>query len=353
MNTKKGINTLRRKLMRSLTQNIGSSSFSGTGGQDNIRIASILVSRPNRRLGNLLLITPLLQEIEAVFPACKVDLLVQGNVADSLFQQYRSIHRILKLPGNPFKHPFKYAGAWLAIRKNRYDLVINVARTSSSGRLSTKIARGRHKIFGETDPAYLSKFPDQGHIAKYPVYVFRDYLSRVGFQRPDSPVPALDLKLTPTEKAAGRKIVNDLTNNNGKKTIALFTFATGDKCYSKTWWETTWERLKHDYPEYNFIEILPVQNVSQLSFSIPAFYSRDIREIGAVIASTDLFIGADSGIMHIAQAVHTPTIGLFCVTDEKGYHPYGSGSIAINTNQGDLDQWMRMIDEVLPHSVRN
>ena len=39
-----------------------------------------------------------------------------------------------------------------------------------------------------------------------------------------------------------------------------------------------------------FIEVLPVQNVSQLHYAIPSFYSKDVREIGSLIANTDLFI---------------------------------------------------------------
>jgi ADP-heptose:LPS heptosyltransferase len=50
-------------------------------------------------------------------------------------------------------------------------------------------------------------------------------------------------------------------------------------------------RLQH---HRNFTE-----NVSQIAFKSPTFYSKDIREIGAVIANTEIFIGADSGIMHL------------------------------------------------------
>jgi hypothetical protein len=46
--------------------------------------------------------------------------------------------------------------------------------------------------------------------------------------------------------------------------------------------------------DYNIIEILPVENVSQIAFKSPVFYSKDIREIGAVIANTEIFIGADN-----------------------------------------------------------
>jgi hypothetical protein len=38
--------------------------------------------------------------------------------------------------------------------------------------------------------------------------------------------------------------------------------------------------LLQEFPDYNIIEILPVENVSQIEFKSPTFYSKDIREIG-------------------------------------------------------------------------
>jgi ADP-heptose:LPS heptosyltransferase len=59
------------------------------------------------------------------------------------------------------------------------------------------------------------------------------------------------------------------------------------------------------------------------------FYSKDIREIGAVIANTEIFIGADSGIMHLASASLTPTVGLFSRPNQVTYAPYNNDSTAI------------------------
>ena len=94
-----------------------------------------------------------------------------------------------------------------------------------------------------------------------------------------------------------------------------------------------------------------MENVSNLSFQIPSFYSRDVRELASVIANTSVFIGADSGVMHLASAVHTPTVGLFCITDVEKYGPYGEGSVSIDTNQmsqEDIIEKVRKIIEKIP-----
>ena len=65
-------------------------------------IKRILICRPNHRLGNLLLITPLLQEVIETFPSAKIDLFVKGGIAPSLFLNYSNIGRIIQLPRRPF-----------------------------------------------------------------------------------------------------------------------------------------------------------------------------------------------------------------------------------------------------------
>lgn len=47
-----------------------------------------------------------------------------------------------------------------------------------------------------------------------------------------------------------------------------------------------------------------------------------LNVLAAVIRHADLFIGNDSGLMHISAAVGTPTIGLFGPTDNQVYGPW-------------------------------
>ena len=293
---------------------------------DKTDIKRILICRPNGRLGNLLLITPLVQEVTEIFPNCKIDLFVKGTLAPIIFENYDNIDKIIDLPKKPFKSLLKYLNVWISIKKQNYDIAINVDQNSSSGRLAVQFSNAKYKFFGDSNAESQFVKSDYEHIAKYPVYNFRNYLTQLRFAKSNKIIAPLDLKLSSSEIAEGKKILNDLFHND-KKTICIFTYATGAKCLSEEWWENFYTQLKEEYKNYNIIEILPVENVSQIGFKAPTFYSKDIREIGAVIANADLFIGADSGIMHLASAVQTPTIGLFSVSNIKKYEPYDNCSI--------------------------
>ncbi|MBF4466533.1 glycosyltransferase family 9 protein [Flavobacterium sp. LC2016-12] len=346
MSNLKKVNVFRRSLMRNLTKNIGDSSISKNGPIDTSKIKKVLICRPNKRLGNLLLITPLIQEVTETFPNCKIDLFVKGTLAPIVFENYDNIDKIIPLPKKPFKELVKYLKVWTLIRKQNYDIVINVDQNSSSGRLAVKFSNAKYKIFGDLPENVRLPYEDYEHIAKYPVYNLRYTLAQVGIQNKEEPVALIDLKLSEQEIANGKKILNDIIDQN-KKTIAIFTFATGEKCYCIEWWEEFYRILKKEYPDYNIFEVLPVENVSQINFQAPTFYSKDVREIGSVLANVDVFIGADSGIMHLSSASMAPTIGLFSGSNLKKYEPYGNNSVAVDTNVNGYSEFIQTINDVL------
>ena len=344
------INQFRRSLMRSITVNIGKSNQGRKLDLiDPNQIKRVLISRPNHRLGNLLLITPLVQEVSRTFPQCKIDLFVKGNLAPIVFENYNEIGQIIKLPKKHFKALSEYITGWISIKKNHYDLAINVDKESSSGRLSVQLANANYKFFGEVDEDVQSQYADYKHIAKYPVYNLRSYLAQLGIPKNESPVPSLLIQLSDAEKTAAKDILDQLVSSE-KKTICLFTFATGAKCYSEEWWTNFYERLKIEFEDYNLLEVLPIENVSQIGFTAPTFYSKDIREIAAFFSNTAVFIGADSGMMHLASAAQIPTIGLFSVTNVAKYEPYNANSVAIQTDSTELEEWIKTIKNVLKAS---
>lgn len=348
MSTLKKINVVRRALMQGLTKNIGNTnSTKNIKLTDKTTIKKVLISRPNQRLGNLLLITPLIQEVTNTFPGCKIDLFVKGTLAPIVFENYENINNVVELPKKPFKETLNYIKVWIKLKKQHYDIAINVDKNSSSGRLSVQFANATYKFFGEASEDIESKYKDYEHIAKYPIYNFRSFLTQLGLNKNESPIPSLDLKLSNSEINNGQKLLKDIVNNE-KKTICIFTYATGDKCYSETWWEVFYERLNAEYQNnYNIIEVLPVENISKIGFKAPTFYSKDVREIGSLIANSVLFIGADSGIMHLSSASKTPTVGLFSKDNIRKYEPYNNNSVAINTNDSTVDDWIKVINKIL------
>jgi ADP-heptose:LPS heptosyltransferase len=340
------INHYRRGVMRNLTKNIGKPKAEHDFILvDKNEIKRVLICRPNGRLGNLLLITPLVQEVSEMFPNCKIDLFVKGTLAPIIFENYDVVNKTIHLPKKPFKSLVEYTKVWISIKKEPYDMAINVDQNSSSGRLAVRFSNAKYKFYGDASDEQESK-NDYDHIAKYPVYNFRNYLTKLRVAKSNKIIAPLDLKLSSSEIADGKKILQDLTDKN-KKTICIFTYATGTKCFSEEWWEKFYAQLTKEYKDYNIIEILPVENVSQIGFNAPSFYSKDIREIGSVIANADLFIGADSGIMHLASSVKTPTIGLFSVSNIKKYEPYDNCSVGIDVALLTSKDYFKVINSVL------
>jgi ADP-heptose:LPS heptosyltransferase len=347
----KKINSVRRKLTKIITNNIGKSSATISGKYEQIDASSvkrILISRPNHRLGNMLLITPIVQEVGVIFPNAKVDLFVKGTVANIIFENYDNVDSVISLPKKHFKQLNQYLSGWLKLKKRKYDLVVNCIEFSSSGKLSTQFSNGTHKYFGPPilDLDFEQTEDELKHSAKKTVFGLRNFLTKSGVTIADTPIPTLNIKLSKNEIAAGKSTLQTILKND-IKTIALFTFATGTKCYSEEWWTGFYDCLQLNFPKYNFIEILPVENISMLNFLIPTFYSKDVREIGGVMANAAVFIGADSGMMHLASASQVTTIGLFSVTDVNIYGPYGNKSTAIDTNKNNYEECMKIISASL------
>ncbi len=80
--------------------------------------------------------------------------------------------------------------------------------------------------------------------------------------------------------------------------------------------------------------------------TLPADRSLDLMgklsllEIQACFGQVDMFVGNDSGLMHMAAAAGTPTLGLFGPSREEHYAPWGDLAVAV---RGDLGY-----DDVFP-----
>ncbi len=93
--------------MPKLTENIGK-SHRLKKRSEKMKVKKVLICRPNQRLGNLLLLTPLLQEIVESFPSCEIDIVVKGKLAGEVFKEYKNVSNIIVLPRKPFKELLKY-----------------------------------------------------------------------------------------------------------------------------------------------------------------------------------------------------------------------------------------------------
>ena len=141
MNPKGNINYLRRRINRFISKLFIDNRSSDLDFNQNItQVKKILISRPNHRLGNNLLLTPLITEISEIFPNAEIHIFTKGGLADVVFENYKDVTRLIKLPRKPFKNLIEYFSCWFSILSEKYDISINANRVSSSGKLATKFS---------------------------------------------------------------------------------------------------------------------------------------------------------------------------------------------------------------------
>lgn len=301
-------------------------------------VKRILVTRPNHRLGNQLLITPLIQFLEDEYPQAKIDLVINGHLAEILFAHYSNINQFYHLPKKPFKNLIEYFKVSLSIISNKYDLGIAGLDDSNSSKIFIKLSRAKHKIFnsGVQNSTTI-------HVAKEPIF---NYCSALNKNIDDINYPKLKLKLTSEEIKIGHTILSSFFSTN-LNTIAVFTNATRNKKISKEWWAELTTKLEEKFTNYNILEILPKENCSQLDFKYTHYLSSDLREIASVIENCFVFIGADSGVTHLATATNTPTFGLFNgATNPKLYGPYGKHKFVVDVRTFSLDDMIKQIEKL-------
>jgi ADP-heptose:LPS heptosyltransferase len=315
---------------------------------------TILICRPNSRLGNTLLLTPLVQEIERWLPHARIDLITAFPGAAELFSGFRGVGIIHRLPFHGAGHPLRYAGALLSAAMTRHDVVIDPEpRSWTSGMLTRLMRAGRKVGFlssrkhrGGYDSVPIEDAP--AHMGTFPVYLFRRAVLGLGEDSARSPPPALDIRLSPRERDEGRRHLARLAGT-GRPVLAIATAATGSKQLSVPWWRELARQFLSRTSAARIIEIRPPSGAASFP-EYPGYASSSLRQVGAVIAATNTFVCADSGLMHLGSASLCPTVGLFRVTDPRVYGPYGPGNATVTVRDEAapaIDQIIAQVNAVL------
>lgn len=305
-------------------------------------IHRILVLRPNHRLGNAVLISPLLNAIEVRYPGAEIDILSAGCAAQELFATRFQIHRVLCLKRRIVRHLPATVARVRELRAIRYDMVINPCVASHSAHLLLGICKARYKVGfpnGRVSKAPRAGYPDMPeHLAKRGVYLLR--LARG--DAPRTPWPRLDVRLSDDELRQAGQALERIIHSRGDRrppgpVIGIFAHATGNKRLPEAWWRHLVTVLGASCQDLRIINVLAAHGHSQLPEVAYPFYTQDLRKLAAMLANLDGFISGDCGVMHLAVAAGTPTLGLFVRANQAKYAPYGGHNSWLNLDQGDLD----------------
>lgn len=301
-------------------------------------VCRIAVVRSNHRLGNNLLLMPLLEVLEQVFPGAEVDVITGGHAPALLFREYRQVTAIHSFPAKSYTSPRQVLSLYRTLRRKQYDLAIDPTPKSRSGRFLLTSVQARHRLGyrwanGERSALLTHAVPVDGmppHMAHMGVHLLQRCLAGAPGV-PDS-LPPMDLRLTPAELERGRAQLErllQLAAPGDGPTVALYGTASGRKTYSRDWWSAFLQRFREREPAARLIEFVPHDGRPRFGGEVPAYFSSQPREMAAVCRAMKLFVTADCGVMHLASAARVRVLGLFKVTDAAMYAPYGNGSTSI------------------------
>jgi heptosyltransferase-3 len=300
-------------------------------------IHRVLICRPNHRLGNAILISPLLAEVEALYPGAEIDLVTGGNAAQNVFANRFQIRQIFSLPQKIARHLFFSIGLLRQLRNNSYDLAIDACDDSQSGRLLLAMVKARYKLglpkMSRSGASAWGHLPWPEYFGHQGVFLLRTaYAGKI-----DRAYPSPNIRLSEDEqeqagKALASVLGESVRRSRSNPVVGIFANATGAKRYSAEWWAEFVIALQAMRPDVRIVDLVAEHGQTQLGGNFPSYYTRDLRRLASVIANMDAFISADCGVMHLAVASGTPTLGLFSVTCAVKYGPCGQTHTAIGTN---------------------
>jgi len=302
-------------------------------------IKKILLIRPNYRIGNILFLTPLINELHKELPDTKIDIIVGMRLAGEILEPMPNINRIIDIPRELLLHPLQLFRYIKESRKEEYDLAINVAGGSTSAQIVMALIKAKYKA-SFTDKKLWTHFTHlQNRGKKRFRHMGLESLEFLRFFKLPLPqkAPSLDIKLTDQEIIQAKSKLSTLLETNGYqtqkyKTVALFRNARFDKRIADSWWIELIEELKKLDDSLVFIDILSPDIPTKLSDEILEFSTKDLRELGAFFRVCDLFISADTGPLHLAVASGAKIAALFTKTEIEAYGALGERSKNIDIN---------------------
>ena len=293
-------------------------------------------------LGDTIMVLPCFHQVLAAFPDANMVLLTNKPVAskaaplEAVLGKDLFFNEIIDYPVGS-RNPFLLLKLLLKLRSCKFDCMVNLTAARSEG------AAKRDKIFfGLAGIKKMVGFPSEyGDFnlltdsetgeKEWEAKRIARRIAPIGI--PDlSLVSNWDLKLTVAETAEAGYQLSKLPD--GMKIISL---SPGTKMQSKDWTVTNWgaliKLLAAALPDWALVIIGAPDEIEAANQCEAAWHEGQVlnicgkvslRECAAVLGKTSLFIGHDSGPMHLAGAMGVPIVAVFAAINiPRKWYPRG------------------------------
>lgn len=291
-------------------------------------VRSILLVRPNFRIGNTLLLAPLVPALRERYPNAALHVLT-GDRAASLLEGL-PIDRLHVVSRLFLLRPWRFIALFRALRGNAFDVVLEGGMGSLSGAFYGWLAGGVRRIGTDGRGRRLLNV----RLAEPQVEHVYDWAPELARQLGASCEPRPLFKVLDSDDTAAREALasHGWIDARGASLPFVLVFPGGH--LKKRWpdecWQTLCARLAARGARV-LVALGPEER--RLAGPIAALAPEgvrllspgSIRRLGAVLARASLVVTADSGPLHLAAAVGAPTIALLQREASRRYAPRGPG----------------------------
>jgi len=282
-----------------------------------------------RYIGDVLLTTPVLKNLRLKYQNSSLDILINAGTEEVL-KHNRDINEVLLVERGSLIRQLAFI---LELRKKKYNLVIDLTDSDRSAILS-------YLSGAPIRVGYNSEDRWRGRCYTHLVSADRGKMHTVDYQLEalrllNIPVksPELVLPLGQEDEIFAEKIIDEYKLNDGRPKVLIHPGAR--------WWFKSWPpeyfaklavAIQQDLKFHVIFsgsmsdqdDINKIQSLMALK-AVSLAGKTTILQLAALLKRCRLFIGNDTGIMHVAAAVGTPVIAFFGLTNPLLWGPRGSG----------------------------
>ncbi len=287
------------------------------------------------RIGDAVLSSGLIKMLADQIPNARFTI-VSGPLAAPLFAHVPGLDRVIVMEKGKGKgHWFKL---WRQVRHKKWSLIVDLRGSATA----LFLRREKRAIWKKLPGEVVHKVVDAARTLKL-----------------EGDPPAPHLYITPEVQA----LADELLGEGGP----ILAMGPASNWVGKVWpierfTQTAAQLLGKDGPmaggrllilggpeDTRMVEELRMASARGRTIDLTG--KVDLLTAYACLRRARLFIGNDSGLMHIAAAAGAPTIGLFGPSDERRYAPWGDKAVAVRGPRS-FDQFLA-IDPDLTQAIRH
>ncbi len=293
-----------------------------------------ILVRATNWVGDAVMSIPALRAIRGRWPNAEIVILARPSVAD-LYRGQGYADRILI-----YENKGKHKGFWgrerlaRALRLEKFDVAVlfqnafDAAWIAWRARIPERIGYARHGRSWLLTQAIAA--PAKGGAPAHEGYDYLELLRRAGWLERLPRIDEISIAVfeEDRQKALERLLAAGLRKNSVRIAFASGAAYGSAKCWEPERYAALADRLIAAFdadvillgaPQESGMAARIAGAMGHRAFNLVG--ATKIGELPALLSSCRLFIGNDSGAMHVAGAVGIPVIGIFGPTDPEGTRP--------------------------------